>query len=132
MKSMLKRASRVGRRAVKFNLFVRIFNVALPPKSRPTNLPKGGQVFVELERGSRTDQTKAHDPDDAMWNDTTVQVPVTLYRNSKGKYQPKPFTLRLKQALDGALLATFVVDAAQFARCAPLERAGRMFDNHGR
>jgi hypothetical protein len=40
---------------------------------------------------------------------------VTLFRDSKGKYQPKPFTLRLKQAKDGALLATFTVDAAQFA-----------------
>jgi hypothetical protein len=116
MKSMFKKASRVGRKAVKFNLFVKVFNVALPEKSRPKTLAKGDQVYVELERGSRTDKTKGHDLEEPMWNDAAVQVPVTLYRDSKGKYQPKAFTLMLKQVKDKALLATFVVDASQFAR----------------
>ena len=48
---------------------------------------------------------------------------MTLFRDSKGKYQPKPFTLRLKQAKDGALLATYTVDAAQFATVS----AGQVF-----
>lgn len=116
MKSMFKKASRVGRKAVKFNLFVKVFNVALLDKCRPKTLTKNEKVFVELERGSRTDKTKVHELDEPMWDDAAVQVPVTLYRDAKGKYQPKAFTLMLKQGKDQGLLATFVVDASQFAR----------------
>jgi len=44
------------------------------PRSRPASLGAGDKVFVELERGKRADATQHHDPDEAMWNDTAVQV----------------------------------------------------------
>jgi hypothetical protein len=102
-------------------------------------LPKGEKVIVELENKKKTDKTGAHDADEAMWNDPAVQVnhdrmlerryathsccffrsrwilkvSVTLYRDSKGAFQTKIFTLRLKRASDGLEIASFALDASQ-------------------
>ena len=70
---------------------------------------------MEIENKTKTDKTSPHSPEEEMWGDTTVQVNVTLYRDAKGKYEQKAFLLKLKQASDGVVLATYVIEAAQFA-----------------
>jgi len=45
-------------------------------RSRPASLAAGDKVYVELENKSRADATQHHDPDEAMWNDTAVQVQI--------------------------------------------------------
>jgi hypothetical protein len=114
--AFLRRASRFvkGEKAVRLDLYVRVFSLQIPPASVPNGLQ---HVVVELERGKRSDRTLQHPYDATMWTGgSPLSVPVTLYKDpKKGTFQSKPFTLKLRSASGGDLLATYTLDAAQFA-----------------
>ena len=89
--SFLRRATRIGKKAVRFDLYVRVFSLEIPSASVPKGLDN---VVVELERGKRSDKTSEHKYDSSMWTgDSPLSVPVTLYKDPKrGTFQSKPFT----------------------------------------
>uniref|UniRef100_A0A7S2WEV3 C2 NT-type domain-containing protein n=1 Tax=Rhizochromulina marina TaxID=1034831 RepID=A0A7S2WEV3_9STRA len=89
--ALFRRAARLNKKPVRFQLYVKVFQLHVP-------LDRVGgedQVCVELHRGRRADCTKLHTVKDSLWDDKALMIPVTLYRDSKGSYQRKPFELWL-------------------------------------
>ena len=96
------------------------------------NLPAAfddARIAVSLEKANEKKKkakpaaslvTPARTPGDwqgRKWGDSPLSMPATLYRDSKGSFQKKPFALSLIDQSEGAgskAIAEFTFDAAAF------------------
>ena len=108
MSKLFRQASRLNKSKYTFNFSLTIQSLRLHP------LYKQDDVTVTLSRGSKQTSTKEPRKPSGTWTDTLSMV-VSLYRDKHGRYETKKYALVVKQAKTGKIVATFHLDASNFA-----------------
>lgn len=117
MRKTFLRAGRVLSKvkAQRFDLIITVKAAHIP---LPLLCDPATRVFVEVERGKHRACGRSIAANSNVWAHemTPLEIPVTLYKDSKGTFRSKLFILRLKLENNPKnLLATFSADAASFA-----------------